>query len=55
MKASKIQEVFVMKSIYEETGGTYTQHGDYEFPNLKVPPEKKKLKSEFGDSDIGNI
>lgn len=30
-----------MKSIYEETGGTYTQHGDYEFPNLKVPPEKE--------------
>lgn len=30
-----------MKSIYEEAGGTYTQQGDYEFPNLKVPPEKE--------------
>ena len=30
-----------MKSIYEEAGGTYTRQGDYEFPDLKVPPEKE--------------
>lgn len=30
-----------MKSIYEEAGGTYTQQGDYELPDLKVQPEKK--------------
>lgn len=30
-----------MKSIYEEAGGTYTRQGDYELPNLKVPPEKE--------------
>ena len=30
-----------MKSIYEQVGGTYTQQGDYEFPDLKVPPEKE--------------
>lgn len=30
-----------MKSIYEKTGGTYTQQGDYELPNLKVSPEKE--------------
>ena len=30
-----------MKSIYEEAGGTYTWQGDYELPNLKVPPEKE--------------
>lgn len=29
-----------MKNIYEETGGTYTQQGDYEFPDLKVQPKK---------------
>ena len=28
-----------MKSIYEEAGGTYTRQGDYEYPDLKVPPE----------------
>ena len=41
MKAQKTQEVFTMKSIYEEAGGTYTRQGDYELPNLKVPPEKE--------------
>lgn len=30
-----------MKSIYEETGGTYTRQGDYELPNLRIPPEKE--------------
>ena len=30
-----------MKSIYEEAGGTYTQQGDYELPDLKVQPEKE--------------
>lgn len=34
-----------MKSIYEEAGGTYTQQGDYELPNLKAQPEKE---SEIG-------
>ena len=30
-----------MKSIYEEAGGTYTWQGDYELPNLIIPPEKE--------------
>ena len=30
-----------MKSIYEQVGGTYTRQGDYELPNLKIPPEKE--------------
>ena len=30
-----------MKRIYEETGGTYNRQGDYELPNLKIPPEKE--------------
>ena len=33
-----------MKSIYEETGGTYTRQGDYELPDLKIPPEKKEIE-----------
>ena len=41
MKVPKTQEVFAMKSIYEQVGGTYTRQGDYEFPDLKVPPEKE--------------
>ena len=30
-----------MKNIYEEAGGTYTRQGDFELPNLKIPPEKE--------------
>lgn len=30
-----------MKNIYEQAGGTYTRQGDYELPDLKVPPEKE--------------
>lgn len=30
-----------MKSIYEQADVTYTRQGDYELPNLKVPPEKE--------------
>ena len=30
-----------MKSIYKKAGGTYTRQGDYELPNLKIPPEKE--------------
>ena len=30
-----------MKSIYEESGGTYTRQDDYEFPDLEVPPEEE--------------
>ena len=30
-----------MKSINEETGGTYTRQGDYELPDLKILPEKE--------------
>lgn len=29
------------KSIFEETGGTYTRQGDYELPDLKAPTEKE--------------
>ena len=30
-----------MKSVYEQAGGTYTRQGDYEYPDLKIPPEKE--------------
>lgn len=30
-----------MKNIYETTGGTYQRQGDYELPNLQIPPEKE--------------
>ncbi len=30
-----------MKSIFEQAGGTYTVQGDYNLPNLTLPPEEK--------------
>ena len=31
-----------MKSLFEETGGTYTLQGDYYFPNLTLPAEENR-------------
>lgn len=28
-----------MKSIFEQSGGTYTMQGDYRLPDLELPPE----------------
>lgn len=30
------------KSLFEQTGGTYTQVGDYLLPDLILPPEKER-------------
>ena len=30
------------KTIFEQTGGTYTTQGDYCLPNLTLPPEEKR-------------
>ena len=30
------------KTIFEEMGGTYTQVGDYDLPDLKLPEEEKQ-------------
>ena len=31
-----------MKTIFENSGGTYTQVGDYLLPNLSLPAEEKE-------------
>lgn len=31
------------KTIFEQTGGTYTIQGDYRLPDLTLPPEEKRL------------
>lgn len=38
-----------MKSIFEQSGGTYTLQGDYRLPNLTLPAEDERL-SACGDS-----
>ena len=30
------------KTLYEQTGGTYTMQGDYCLPNLTLPPEEER-------------
>ena len=47
MSVSK--EVFIMaKTIFEQTGGTYTMQGDYCLPDLTLPPEEKRLIGVWG-------
>ena len=29
------------KSLFEQMGGTYTQQGDYQLPNLTIPEEEQ--------------
>ena len=41
MKVPKNTGGFCDENIYEETGGTYTPQGDYQLPNLIIPPEKE--------------
>lgn len=31
-----------MKSIFEQSGGTYTMEGDYRLPDVTLPPEEKR-------------
>ena len=32
----------MVKTIFEQTGGTYTMQGDYFLPDLTLPPEEKR-------------
>ena len=41
MKPAK--EVFTMKSLFEQMGGTYTQWGDYLLPDIELPPPSAVL------------
>jgi hypothetical protein len=37
------KEVFIMaKTIFEQTGGTYTMQGDYRLPDFTLPPEEER-------------
>ncbi len=37
-----------MKSIFEQAGGTYMVQGDYNLPNLTLPPEEKRIVGVWG-------
>ena len=31
-----------MKSLFEQMGGTYTQCGDYQLPDIELPPQEER-------------
>lgn len=42
------------KTIFEQTGGTYTMQGDYRLPDLTLPPEEERPIGVWGN-DVGGI
>ena len=42
------KELIYMKSIFEQTGGTYRQEGDYLIPNLALPDEPDYQIGKYG-------
>ena len=42
------KELFFMKSLFEEMGGTYRQDGDYLIPNLALPDEPEYQIGKYG-------
>lgn len=37
-----MKEVYNMKSLFEQSGGTYTMQGDYRLPNITLPAEDER-------------
>ena len=42
MSVAKEVIYFMAKTIFEQTGGTYTMQGDYRLPNLTLPDEEER-------------
>lgn len=43
-----MKEVYNMKSLFEQSGGTYTMQGDYRLPNITLPAEDERPISVWG-------
>lgn len=44
-----------MKSIFEQSGGTYTMQGDYRLPNLTLPAEEERPISVWGQRRLSYL
>ena len=44
-----------MKSIFEQSGGTYTMQGDYRLPNLTLPAEEERHIGVWGQRRLRNL
>ena len=43
------------KTIFEQTGGTYTMQGDYCLPNLTLPPEEERPIGVWGQRRLNYL
>ncbi|MDE6208257.1 MAG: TnpV protein [Lachnospiraceae bacterium] len=43
------------KSLFEQMGGSYTQQGDYFFPDLKLPEDENKSIGVWGQRHLRYI
>ena len=43
------------KTIFEQTGGTYTMQGDYYLPNLTLPPEEERHIGVWGQRRLNYL
>lgn len=44
-----------MKSIFEQSGGTYTMQGDYRLPNLTLPAEEERPTGVWGQRRLNYL
>lgn len=44
-----------MKSIFEQSGGTYTMQGDYRLPNLSLPAEEERPIGVWGQRRLNYL
>lgn len=44
-----------MKSIFEQSGGTYTMQGDYRLPNLTLPAEEERPIGVWGQRQLNYL
>ena len=44
-----------MKSIFEQSGGTYTKQGDYCLPNIYLPPEEERPIGVWGQRRLRHL
>lgn len=46
---------YYMKSIFEQSGGTYTMQGDYRLPNLTLPAEEERPIGVWGQRRLNYL
>ena len=46
---------YYMKSLFEQSGGTYTLQGDYRLPNLTVPAEEERPIGVWGQRRLNYL